>query len=152
MNKFELKLPRITIWTKVVAILTWAPRTPNPRGIPVPFFHDPPYCHFAEKNASPPPTSQFFCPLSSLRSNFWIWILAGAAIFLIFCSKIPFNALYCSILFLCQILGGPGDPTTLPSRSHSGGNVVGSQFHFLRRGLNKWKLGRQGDLAFWELA
>ena len=82
----------------------------------------------------------FFCAVVVVlhfRSNFWIWILAGAAIFL--------------ILFLCQILGGPGDPTTLPSRSHSGGNALGSQFHFLRRGLNKWVLGGQGDVVNWDV-
>jgi hypothetical protein len=52
---------------------------------------------------------------------------------------------------LCADLGDPGDPTTLPSRSRSGGNALGSQFHFLRRGLNKWVLGGQGDVAIWEL-
>ena len=44
-------------------------------------------------------------------------------------------------------VGQNWDPTTLPSRSRSGGNTLGSQFRFWIKGL---KLGGQGDLVNWD--
>ena len=49
------------------------------------------------------------------------------------------------------ILGDNWDPSSLPSRSRSGGNELGSQFRFLTNGLCKLKLGRQRDVAIWDV-